>query len=277
MSEAAAPVETWSGKDRGDENFPVGVLINAKLRPHVHAFYAFARNADDIADNPTLTPDDKIARLDTMEAVLLGNSAAGSPHAAKLRASLGETGVIARHATDLLIAFRRDAVKQRYASWDELLDYCRYSAMPVGRHVLDLHGEDASHVYPASDALCASLQILNHLQDSSKDLAALNRCYLPQDMLEAHGTSVDDLRRQAATPGLLAVNHALLAKTEALNAEAMRLPGAVKNRRLQLEVAVIVNLAKRLTARLRQGDPVARRIKLTRLDVIRAVLLAPFR
>ncbi|MBN8909015.1 MAG: squalene/phytoene synthase family protein, partial [Rhodospirillales bacterium] len=164
-------VETWSGKDRGDENFPVGsALIAPRLRPHVHAFYAFARNADDIADSPTLAAEDKVFRLDTMEEVLLGRREGGSPSALRLRASLAETGVTAQHSLDLLVAFRRDATKRRYASWDELYDYCRYSAMPVGRHVLDLHGEDAATHAP-SDALCTSLQVLNHLQDCGRDLA----------------------------------------------------------------------------------------------------------
>ena len=116
-------VESWSGKSRGDENFPVGsALISARLRPHVHAYYAFARNADDIADSPELAPDDKIRRLDVMEAVLLGHSDAGSPSALGLRASLAACGVTSRHATDLLIAFRQDATKTRYANWAELLD-----------------------------------------------------------------------------------------------------------------------------------------------------------
>src|SRR3954452_23132990 len=111
MSEAAT-VEAWSGKDRSDENFPVGsVLISRSLRPHVHAYYAFARNADDIADSPELAPDDKIARLDVMEDVLLGRREEGSPSALRLRGSLAQTKVPAAHATDLLIAFRQDATK----------------------------------------------------------------------------------------------------------------------------------------------------------------------
>ena len=186
-----ATVETWSGKDRGDENFPVGsLLIRRDLREHVHAFYAFARNADDIADSPVCRAEDKIARLDAMEDVLLGRSDNGSPSALRLRASLAETGVTPRHSTDLLIAFRRDATKLRYANWDELFDYCRYSAMPVGRHVLDLHGEERA-TYAPSDALCTSLQVLNHLQDCAKDLAELDRCYLPEDLLAGAGASVE--------------------------------------------------------------------------------------
>lgn len=272
MNGRAANVETWSGKDRGDENFPVGsVLISPRLRPHIHAFYAFARNADDIADSPLLTPDDKIARLDVMEDVLLGRRAAGSPSALGLRASLAATGVAADHASELLVAFRRDASKLRYATWDELMDYCRYSAMPVGRHVLDLHGEDRATWGP-SDALCAALQVLNHLQDASKDLFTLDRCYLPADLLLRHGAGVEDLRAPAATPGLRRVFDALLDECDTLNRTARDLPRRTRDRRLRLETAVIVGLSRRLAARLRRGDPVATRVKLTKPDVFASLL-----
>jgi squalene synthase HpnC len=267
-------VETWSGKNRGDENFPVGsLLISRALRPHVHAFYSFARNADDIADSGTLPADDKIARLDMMEAVLLGRRQSGSPSALSLRASLAATGVTTRHATDLLIAFRRDATQQRYASWDELHDYCRYSAMPVGRHVLDLHGEDRATHAP-SDALCTSLQVLNHLQDCAKDLAALDRCYLPLDLLARHGATLGDLRGPRETVGLRAVFDSLLDRVDALNAHAVALPRRTRSRRLRLETAVIVGLAQRLARRLRGGDPLAARVRLTKRDGIVSVLAA---
>ncbi len=265
-------VEEWSGKDRADENFPVGsVLIAARLRPHIHAFYAFARNADDIADSPDLAPDDKIARLDVMAAVLTGTSDTGSPSATGLRASLAATGVTPRHATDLLIAFRRDATKTRYANWDELLDYCRYSAMPVGRYVLDLHGE-AADTHPASDALCAVLQVLNHLQDGSKDLRALDRCYLPDDLLARFGGAVDDLRGARETVGLRQAFNVLLDECDALNQTAIDLPRRTSSIRLRLETAVIHGLSCRLAARLRRQDPVAGRVKLTRPDIVGALL-----
>ena len=257
----AATVEAWSGKDRGDENFPVGsLLIRSDLRAHVHAFYAFARNADDIADSPNLAAGEKIARLDVMEDVLLGRRDDGSPSALRLRDSLAETGVTSRHSLDLLIAFRRDATKLRYADWDELLDYCRYSAMPVGRHVLDLHGENRA-TYVPSDALCTSLQVLNHLQDCAKDLAALDRCYLP-------GVSVEALRGVAASTELRAVFDSLLDRVDVLNRTAVDLPRLTRSRRLRLETAVIVGLAHRLARRLRRGDPVARRVRLTKGDAV---------
>ena len=264
-------VEEWSGKDREDENFPVGsVLIAASLRPHIHAYYAFARNADDIADSPDLAPDDKIARLDVMEAVLLGTCDTGSPSALGLRASLAVTGITPRHATDLLIAFRRDATKKRYGNWAELLDYCRYSAMPVGRYVLDLHGEPLD-THDPSDALCAVLQVLNHLQDGSKDLRVLDRCYLPDDLLARFGGTVDDLRGPCETPGLRQTFKALLDDCDALNVIAGDLPRRTQSRRLRLETAVIHGLSCRLAARLRRQDPVVGRVKLTRPDIAAAM------
>jgi len=265
-------VEAWSGKDRADENFPVGSwLIRRDLRAHVHAFYGFARNADDIADSATLTPAQKLERLDIMEAVLTGAQADGAPSAARLRDSLAQTGVPAIHARELLIAFRQDAVKNRYASWAELMDYCRNSAAPVGRYVLDLHGE--SHAtWPASDALCASLQVLNHVQDCAGDLRMLDRCYLPQDWMAEAGASTDDLARGETMPAMRHVFDRMLAATAELNNTAKALPGLVKARRLRVETAIIHGLASRLTAHLQGGDPLATRVKLHKLDFALATL-----
>jgi farnesyl-diphosphate farnesyltransferase len=265
-------VEAWSGKDKADENFPVGSFLIAKpLRAHVHAYYAFARNADDIADSPSLAPAEKIAGLDAMEAVLNGTNTEGSPSAIKLRASLAASGVPVAHASELLIAFRRDAVKNRYASWTELMDYCRYSAAPVGRYLLDLHGE-SSTTWAASDALCASLQVLNHMQDCAKDLRDLDRCYIPQDWLAEAQLATDDIARPETLPALRAVFDKMLAATDELNALAATLPGQIKSRRMRMEAAIIVSLARRLTAHLKGGDPLAMRVKLTKLDFLAATL-----
>ena len=271
---AAPPpsVEAWSGKDRGDENFPVGsVLIAAPLRAHVHAYYAFARNGDDIADSPTLSPAEKIARLDLMEAVLTGEREDGAPSARRLRDSFATSGVPDIHAREILIAFRRDATKIRYANWAELLDYCRYSAAPVGRFLLDLHGE--SHAtWPASDALCASLQVLNHMQDCARDLRDLDRCYIPQDWLKEESLGTDDLARPETVPALRAVFDKMLDATDQLNALAATLPGQVKDRRMRIECAIIVALAHRLATKLRHGDPLATRVKLRKFDFFAAAL-----
>ncbi|MEO1000364.1 MAG: squalene/phytoene synthase family protein, partial [Pseudomonadota bacterium] len=151
-------VETPSGKGAGDENFPVGSrLISRALRPHVMAYYDFARAADDIGDNPDLAPEEKIARLDAFAAALDDRSL---PTPARLAETFAATGVSVETATDLCAAFRQDAVKLRYADWDELMGYCRLSANPVGRFLLELHGEDREAL-PRSDALCSALQVLN--------------------------------------------------------------------------------------------------------------------
>ncbi|WP_158921874.1 squalene synthase HpnC [Acidisphaera sp. S103] len=269
-------VENWSGKDRGDENFPVGsVLIARRYRDPIHRFYRFARNADDIADSPVLSPQDKLVRLDVMEDVLLGRREIGSPSALALRASLAETGLSTQHATDLLIAFRQDATKSRYATIDELYNYCHYSAVPVGRYVLDLHGEN-HECYSPSDALCMSLQILNHMQDCGKDLAELDRCYLPQALLDHFGATVADLKLPAETPALRRVFITLLDRVDRMNHAASELPEIVRNRRLRIETGIIHGLAKRLARRLVHNDPLAGRVKLRKTDAVFSSLAAVF-
>jgi hydroxysqualene synthase len=272
-----AAVETPSGKGRGDENFPVGsFLIRRDLRVHVHAFYRFARNADDIADNPNLAAAEKIRRLDRMEEVLDGAPGTDSPAATAMRASLLETGTSFQHCRDVLRAFRLDATKLRYTDWPDLIEYCRYSASPVGRQLLDLHGEDRA-TWPASDALCSALQVLNHLQDCADDYHALNRVYLPSDDLAACGSRLEDLDGRQSTKGLRCVIDRLLDGCDKLIVEARALPPGVKAPGLRRECAVIVNLAERLTRRLRDGDPLARRVKLTKSDFALALLTGLWR
>jgi len=272
----AGTVETPSGKGRGDENFPVGSwLIRADLRVHVHAFYRFARNADDIADSPVLSPDDKLRRLDRMAAILDGAPGDDSPAASAMRASLAATGITAQHCHDVLHAFRQDAVKLRYRDWDDLMEYCRYSAAPVGRQLLDLHGE-GRHTWPGSDALCAALQVLNHLQDCADDYRELGRVYLPLADLAAAGCPVEALAAPAASPALRRVLDRLLDRAEVLIAIARGLPPGVAARGLRWESAVIVALAGRLARRLRRGDPLANRVKLTKSDFAASFLTGIF-
>jgi squalene synthase HpnC len=263
-----ATVETPSGKSTASENFPVGsFLLPARLRPHVAAFYAFARAIDDIADNPALAPADKIARLDGFAAALTGAAAEpGYEKAERLRESLAATKVTAQHGLDLIAAFKLDAVKLRYADWRELIeDYCMLSAAPVGRYLLDLHGEDRAG-YHASDALCNALQVLNHLQDCRDDYRQLDRVYLPQDWLAAAGIGVEALDEPAAGPAMRRVIDRCLDGTDELIAIAQLLPGQLRSRRLGMESAVIVRIAERLSRLLRRRDPLAGRVKLSGLQ-----------
>ncbi|AQS89378.1 squalene synthase HpnC [Neoasaia chiangmaiensis] len=267
--------DVTSDKGAGDENFPVGtVLIGRRYRAPIHAYYNFARVIDDMVDNTRLTPDAKIVRLRAMGEVIRGEREApmraDAQTAVTLRQVLLQTGVPLETATDLIKAFCQDAVKSRYDSWEELLDYCRYSANPVGHFLLKLHGED-DDTLPPSDALCSALQVLNHLQDASKDLRTLDRCYLPRPWLAEEGVTIDDLRLARSKPGLRRVFDRLLDRTDELNAEARRLPNLIRNRRMRIYAAVIVELSHRLAARLRREDPVAGRVRLRADDGIRAL------
>ncbi len=268
MDGAQATVETPSGKGSGDENFPVGSwLLAPRLRPHVAAFYALARTTDDIADNPDLAPDDKLRRLDGFLDALQGDGAHDPAHATAGRArdSMAACGVATRHLADLIDAFKQDATKRRYADWDDLIGYCNRSAAPVGRFLLDLHGEDPAH-WTASDALCNALQVLNHLQDCKDDYLALDRVYLPGDRMAAHGAVVEDLAADRASPALRRVLDDALVGVADLMVRARTLPGRLNSRRLAMESAVIVRLADRLAALLAASDPIAGRVALRKSD-----------
>jgi hydroxysqualene synthase len=258
-----------SGKGSRDENFPVASrLIKRRHRPVILAFYEFVRVADDIADHPELASAEKIARLDRLESSLLGGGG-DEPEGLRLRKVLNSRGLSPRHAQDLLSAFRQDATKHRYANWDELIDYCSRSAMPVGRFVLDVHGE-ARDTWPASDALCAALQIINHLQDCGKDYQALDRVYIPLDALSASGAGVEALNEGRASPALRNCLVGLVARTSALLDESRGFEAKVSDTRLALEISVIQSLASRLLAMLMVRDPLSDRVHLTKPEALAA-------
>lgn len=259
------PVETPSGKDAAGENFPVGSwLLPKRLRPHVAVFYAFARAIDDIADNPELPAEKKIARLDGFAAALTGQHRdSGYEKAVRLRASLIETNVPPQHGLDLIAAFKQDAIKLRYRNWDDLMGYCILSASPVGRYLLDLHGE--SHTgYPASDALCNALQVLNHLQDCQADYRQLDRVYLPQDWMSEARTSVEELNMPRASAGMRQVINRCLDSTDELIVLARTLAAQLTSRHLAMDSAVIVRIADKLSQLLRRRDPLAMRVILSK-------------
>jgi squalene synthase HpnC len=255
----SAAEDLGSGKGHKNENFPVGsFLIAPRHRPTILAFYRFARTADDVADHPSASEAEKLDLLETMRASLAGESDADAP-AVRLREALAARGLATRHGLDLLEAFRRDVVKRRYADWDELMDYCRYSAAPVGRMVLDIHGESPA-TWPANDALCAALQVINHLQDCAKDYAGLDRVYLPLDALEAAGANVEALGRERASPALLSAIAGLAERAQALLESSRPFAGQIRDARLRLEVAFIQAIAEDLTRRLRRRDPLCERV-----------------
>lgn len=256
-----------SGKGEHDENFPVAsVLVAPHHRPPILAYYRFARAADDVADHPTLPEQSKLDMLDRLEATLLGRSES-EPDALPLRAALATYELSPRHALDLLRAFRQDVTKRRYESWAELMDYCRYSAAPVGRFVLEVHGESEA-TWPANDALCSALQIINHLQDCGKDYRQIDRVYLPRETLDKHGARIEDLAKAPATPQLLTVIRELAARTDGLLAEADTFSPQIRDARLGIEVAVITRLAHKLNSWLATRDPLAEKVHLSKAHAL---------
>src|SRR5271155_451433 len=194
------------------ENFPVGRLVPRDLQPHVHAVYAFARYADDLADegyagsaraqgaSDVMTPEQRLAALDDWERQLL--AAPGTPGLHFIFIALHETirrlNLPVSLFTDLLSAFKQDVVKRRYANFAEVLDYCRRSANPVGRLVLLLHGVRDEELHLLADKICTGLQLANFWQDVGVDLEK-DRIYLPEDDRKKFGVIDDALFARLAT------------------------------------------------------------------------------
>ncbi len=257
MSEELDTDALATGKGHKDENFPVASwLLRADARAPVLAFYRFARAADDIADSATAAAPDKLRLLAAMRA---GLSGAGDGKAMALGTVCRAHGLPLAHAQDLLDAFVQDVTMARYADWAGLIGYCQLSAMPVGRYVLDVHGEDRA-LWPLSDALCAALQVINHLQDCGKDFRALNRVYLPVQLLDAAGVPVAALGADAASPALRGVIAALAGQTQGLLRQSAPFAQAIRDPRLAAEVAVIQALAEDLARGLLRRDPLSQRV-----------------
>lgn len=254
-----------SGKTHRDENFPVASwIIHPRHRALILAFYNFVRTADDIADHASLKPQQKLDLLDRLEDGLFGRND-DQPEAVTLHRALAERSLAPKHAQDLLNAFRLDVTKLRYETWDEVIHYCSLSAMPVGRFMLDVHGEDRA-TWAASDAICAALQINNHLQDCGKDYRDLDRVYLPRDALEAAGASVEQLGQDRAPAPLLNCLHRLAQRTETLLVDGKALGANVKDLRLGLEISVIQTYAEKIVKLLQVRDPLSERVHLSKLQ-----------
>jgi len=258
--------ETGSGKGHKDENFPVAsFLIAPRHRAPILAFYDFVRAADDISDHATLTGEQKLELLDRLDAALMGKGP-DDPVAARLRETCRERRLDPQHARDLVTAFKRDVTQLRYRDWDDLVDYCRYSAMPVGRFVLQVHGEDESRTWPANDALCAALQVINHLQDCGKDYRDLDRVYVTAEALDAHGARVEMLGAAQGAPQLLAAIRDLAGRTDELLQRSAPFADLIDDVRLAMEVGAIQTLAEHLTRGLRVADPLSEKVHANKLE-----------
>ena len=245
------------------ENFPTASLLLARpVRAQVLAFYRFVRLADDIADSAELPPEEKLRRLDALEAAL-DDPATTQQEAAAMHAR----AVGVAEARRMLSAFRQDATQARHADWAELADYCTRSADPVGRMLLRLHGDLSDEAAHAADGLCSALQVLNHIQDAQDDRATLGRVYIPQSWM-----GDEESFFATATPQRRAVLDAMLDRVEDWLDQAAALPRLCRNRRLAWQSAMTLACARRLLARLRAADPLAGRVALDKADFARALL-----
>jgi phytoene synthase len=198
------------------ENFPVASrLLPASMRPHVAAVYAFARGADDIADEPGRTPEERLALLDQWQSHL------HEPPRTDVFVALADTrdrfDLPVNLFEDLLSAFRQDVTTVRYDTWGELLDYCRRSANPIGRLMLRMAGHRQADADRWSDAICTALQLTNFWQDLAIDWER-GRLYVPTDVWRAAGAELGDLdRRQISAAWRTALHQASLVTREQFN------------------------------------------------------------
>ena len=259
--------ELRSGKGERDENFPVASwIIHPRHRALILAYYNFVRTADDIADHATLPPDEKLAYLDLLEAELLGKGDTQA-EAVSLRRALAERGMAPRHALDVLIAFRMDVTKLRYENWDEVIHYCRYSAMPVGRFMLDVHGESTVDLGRVGCALRGAA-------DQQPPSGLRQGFPRAQPRLSAARCAGREWRLgRAARAGAVAAGDAGLpsGSRRAQRSAARRgqvASAEIRDFRLGVEVSVIHAYADRIVRLLKVRDPLRERVHLNKFELL---------
>jgi squalene synthase HpnC len=216
------------------ENFPVAsILLPKKLRPAVEAIYAFARSADDLADEGDATPAERLAALNDYEAAL-DRIAAGetghTPMFERLAQVVRDYDLPLAPMYALLSAFKQDVTVHRYATYDALLDYCARSANPVGHLMLHLYGAATEDNLRDGDAICSALQLINFLQDVAIDLHK-ERIYLPLEDLARFAIQPAALDDPAARPRWRVMMKFEVARARALMLQgaplALRMPGRI--------------------------------------------------
>ena len=263
-------IETTLTKNHKQENFPVGSwLLSQKIRFKILIFYKFARAADDIADSANLSSNEKIKRLNLFKKAIESNKSnkIKISKVEDLRKICIKNKIKINHALNLLKAFKQDAIKKRYKNWSELIRYCKYSAVPVGRFVIDLHKEKQK-AYKYSDPLCIALQILNHLQDCKEDYENLDRVYLPMQFLKKYNVKLSQLKKNVTEKNLRLVFNEILKNTEKLIIEAGKNKKNMKHKHLSLETSFILEIAKKLLQLLKNNDPLKKKVMLKKFDYI---------
>jgi len=251
------------------ENFPVASrLLPRRLQRPIAVIYAFARSADDFADEGDLDVETRLARLEDYVARL---DAIGARQAGDDPVFIALADVIAHHRLplepfyDLLTAFRQDVTKKRYADFDEVLAYCRHSANPVGRLVLHLAGEATPDNLRDSDAVCSALQLINFWQDLDQDLGENDRIYLPQDQMAACGVSEDQLAQRRSDAALRKLLDGQIDRARRLLLSGAPLGKRLKGR-LGVEIRATIHGGLRVLDALARRDDLFARPRLRRRD-----------
>ena len=267
-------------KNQKDENFPVaGLLIKSSLRPLVNAYYRAARYCDDIADAPDLSARQKLAKLSEAEDIFLGYRKEVPDELlflSGLRREFRDELLATSLFTDLLTAFRQDSRGHVYETWEQLLEYCRYSAAPVGRFMLAIHDENLSTYLP-SGVLCTVLQIANHIQDIKYDAVMQNRIYLPSELMEKYQVTAEDLKKDKSSPGLKKLIAEITFRLSKMLKDAELLPPITRSLRLRMQICVILSLTNIMLKKLNRKDVLRKEVKLSKIDWIRAVISGIFR
>lgn len=239
------------------ENFPVAsALLPARMRDPVAVVYAFARSADDIADEGDLRDAQRLQQLDDMAGALRAIDS-GHPGDTPLYIALADS--VARHRLplqpfhDLLSAFRQDVRKKRYADFGELMDYCRRSANPVGTLLLHLNGTASPRDVALSGAVCSALQLINFLQDMAQDYCENDRIYLPVADMARFGVSQDDIAERRASPAVRALVQFQLRRAAQLLRSGSPLGSRLRGR-FGLEIRAIVLGGSRILDKLYQQE-----------------------
>lgn len=254
------------------ENFPVASrLLPKHLRLPIAVIYAFARRADDFADEGNLSDEERIAALtdygSKLDLIEQGQQLDDSTFIAL-------ADVIQQHELpislfhDLLTAFKMDVTKARYANFGEVMEYCRYSANPVGRLLLHLNKATSPQNLGASDAICSALQLTNFLQDISQDLEESDRIYIPQDEMEQFAVSEDDIRNKITNNSTRRLIEFQIRRTVKLMQAGAPL-GKVLKGRMGLELRMTIMGGSRILQKLnQQHDDVFSRPRLNKWDIV---------
>ena len=253
------------------ENFPVASrLLPRRLRRPIAVIYAFARRADDFADEGDLSNDERIAALTDFSNKLIlieQNKAVDDATFIALADVIKQHQLPISLFHDLLTAFKMDVTKKRYANFGEVMEYCRFSANPVGRLLLHLNNATSPQNLGYSDSVCSALQLTNFLQDISQDLEESDRIYLPQDEMEQFAVSEEDIRNRLTNSSSRRLIQFQIRRTAKLMQAGAPL-GKVLKGRMGLELRMTIMGGSRILYKLdQQHDDVFSRPRLSKWDI----------